>query len=327
MKKKLFGVGCLVTSLCALTPLEMVRFTLHRDGGGKYLRKRGIKKITNGTDTTESIQMTDQDEYQRTNKKRIEEFIEKIPENRVQVIARDGINLTGFYYTHQDCHRWVIAFHGYRANHYEILNCGYTSNFYDMRFNVLTPDQRASGESGGTYIGMGWLERLDVLTWTEWILGNDPEAEIVLYGISMGAATVLAASGEELSPQVKVIISDSGYSSMSDVVQEIAKEKFHIPSFLTITLAGKVSACVAGYDFKEVDILTQVRKSTLPILFFHGTEDSMVNHRNLKKLYDAATHCEKEMHSVEGADHVCSSYVLGFEYWNIIRSFIDKHMK
>ena len=41
------------------------------------------------------------------------------------------------------------------------------------------------------------------------------DAEIVLHGLSMGAATVLMVSGERLPEQVKAIIEDCGYTSVS----------------------------------------------------------------------------------------------------------------
>ena len=46
--------------------------------------------------------------------------------------------------------------------------------------------------------GMGWLDRLDIISWINWIIEQDPDAQIVLHGVSMGAATVMMTSGESL---------------------------------------------------------------------------------------------------------------------------------
>lgn len=42
---------------------------------------------------------------------------------------------------------------------------------------------------------MGWLDRKDVLQWIGWVLAQDSEAEIVLHGVSMGAATTMMTAG------------------------------------------------------------------------------------------------------------------------------------
>ena len=41
---------------------------------------------------------------------------------------------------------------------------------------------------------MGWLDRLDIISWINWIIEQDPDAQIVLHGVSMGAATVMMTS-------------------------------------------------------------------------------------------------------------------------------------
>ena len=78
-----------------------------------------------------------------------------------------------------------------------------------MDVHALLPDLRGCGESGGAYIGMGWPDRKDMLHWIDWIIRRDSGAQIVLYGISMGGATVMMTAGEELPEQVK------GYPSYS----------------------------------------------------------------------------------------------------------------
>lgn len=47
------------------------------------------------------------------------------------------------------------------------------------------------------YIGFGWPERKDYVQWINKVLENNGKSqEIVLYGVSMGAATVMMTSGE-----------------------------------------------------------------------------------------------------------------------------------
>ena len=75
----------------------------------------------------------------------------------------------------------------------------FTDIFIKTRgYSVLLPDLRASGKSEGKYIGMGWLDRADIKRWVEYINNNYPNKKIILYGVSMGAATVMMSAGENL---------------------------------------------------------------------------------------------------------------------------------
>ena len=40
-------------------------------------------------------------------------------------------------------------------------------------------------------MGMGWHDRLDIKEWICWLVRQYPDSEIVLYGVSMGAAAVM----------------------------------------------------------------------------------------------------------------------------------------
>ena len=95
-------------------------------------------------------------------------------------------------------------------------------HFSELGYTVVTPDNRAHGESDGSYIGMGWLDRLDLLLWIDQIISEDPLAEIVLYGVSMGGAAVMMTAGEALPSAVKAIIEDCGYTSVYDMFKKSA---------------------------------------------------------------------------------------------------------
>ena len=69
----------------------------------------------------------------------------------------------------------------------------YGEKYYEMGYNVLLPNNRAHGNSEGNYIGMGWLDKDDIACWVNWINKQDPNAKIILHGVSMGAATTMMA--------------------------------------------------------------------------------------------------------------------------------------
>ena len=65
------------------------------------------------------------------------------------------------------------------------------------------PDQRAHGRSDSYTITMGAQERYDARAWAYWAsVRSSGKVPIFLMGVSMGAATVLLASGLELVGKV-----------------------------------------------------------------------------------------------------------------------------
>ena len=95
----------------------------------------------------------------------------------------------------------------------------------------LTPDLRACGDTDGNYLGMGWLDRKDILSWIDWIVAQDSDARIVIHGISMGAATTMMTAGEDTPDQVVAFIEDCGYTSVWDTFSSELKLRFGMPEF------------------------------------------------------------------------------------------------
>ena len=217
---------------------------------------------------------------------------------------------------------YVLVCHGYtsKAKHM----AGFVKKFHSLGFNVLAVDARAHGDSEGAKIGMGWPERKDIFRWIDLIMSWDKAARIVLHGVSMGASTVLMASGDGLPENVKAIIADCGYTSEWDEFRWEA-ETLHIPWFPVLNAASLISKARDGYDFKQASALEQVKKSSTPTLFIHGSEDELVPYDMLGELYLAAA-CEKEKLTVEGAGHAMSSSVDPELYWNTVERFIEKYI-
>ena len=131
------------------------------------------------------------------------------PHQRWTVAAHDGTRLAGYYFpAPRPAHRTVILIHGHRAD--ASLMGNFARDYRARGFNVFMADNRAHGDSGGRYVGMGWLDHFDYLRWIRRLAGTaGPDAGIVLHGISMGGATALLLSGSpDLPPQVRAVISD-----------------------------------------------------------------------------------------------------------------------
>jgi fermentation-respiration switch protein FrsA (DUF1100 family) len=257
---------------------------------------------------------------------------------RVSLRSFDGLNLNAYHVAAGGgavSGDTVILAHGYRGDGKQLG--GYARIFWEtLGCNALLPDARGYGHSGGDYTGFGWHERLDILGWINWVTahtvsqaaGPGVPVRIILFGVSMGASTMIMASGENLPPEVKVVIADCGYTSLEDEVRYQMRRFYHIPAFFREPLlkaAGALTKKRAGYCFEEASAVNQVKKSRVPILFIHGDADTFVPVEMAHSLFEACP-SEKELYLANGAGHGQARAVDPGEYERRIAGFVRKYM-
>lgn len=222
-----------------------------------------------------------------------------------QLTSEDGLKLRGIYVpASQNKGKTAIIAHGYMSNAEAMYQ--FAHMYHDLGYNVLVPDARGHGKSEGDYIGFGWPERRDYLKWIDKVLTeNGDDEEITLYGISMGAATVMFTSGEKLPHNVVSIVEDCGYDSIENELIYQYKQLFDLPTFPLLPVTNLVTRLRAGFWFTEGDVKAQLAKNKLPMLFIHGSADTFVPFDMLDKVYEA-TNGPKEKWVVNGAEHAKS---------------------
>lgn len=238
------------------------------------------------------------------------------------ILAGDGLKLHAYVIEQsQPSDMWVIAVHGYTGEAMEMSP--YAQRFYGRGYNILMPNLRSHGQSEGDYIGMGWHDRLDIIGWIDRILADNARANIVLFGVSMGGATVMMTAGEPLPDNVFAVIEDCGYTSAWAEFSTQMGDLFGLPDFPLMNFASLVAKIRAGYFIEEASAVNQLKKTKLPILFIHGEEDRFVPFWMLDEVYEAAAG-EKEKYSVPGAAHAESAKVAGDAYWDRVFGFLVK---
>lgn len=219
-------------------------------------------------------------------------------------------------------HRYAVCVHGYRDISESM---GLYGRVYRDRYgmHVLFPDLRGHGKSDGTVVGMGYEDSADLLRWIDWILERDSSAQIVLHGISMGAAAVLLTTGRALPEQVAAAVSDSSYTSALEVFacryKEMEGAVFPAPVMLEAVRA--VALVRAGYDLAKASPVRAVARSKTPTLFIHGQADQIVPPSMMPALYKAAA-CRKAFLWIPEADHVQSVVCDPEAYWARIERFL-----
>ena len=251
-------------------------------------------------------------------------WVENQPYETWSVTSEDGLKLAGYYIPAKVATtKTVLLAHGYLSKGKDM---GYYARFYseELGYNILLPDARGHGASEGDYIGFGWPDRKDYLLWIQMVLervGND--AQIVLHGLSMGGATVMMVSGEDLPEQVKVIVEDSGYTSVYDQFAYLMNSLSNLPSFPVLTATSMLTKIRAGYNFNEASSVKQLKKNKTPVLFIHGTADTFVPTEMVRLLY-AACQAEKEIYLSEGAGHAMAYTANQSTYEAVVKEFVGR---
>ncbi len=271
-----------------------------------------------------NVENTEVEENKAILEANYQNWVRETEVSELSITSHDGLRLNATkYVVDETSHQWAILVHGYTANQQSMQTRAYA--FGEAGYNVITPDNRAHGTSEGTYIGMGWLDRFDILQWIDEIIAIDPEAEIVLYGISMGGATVMMTAGEELSDHVVAIVEDCGYTTVQEMFANQIEFRFSLPAYPLLDVAHLVANTKVGYDIYEASALEQVKKSELPILFIHGDADNYVPVEMVYELYDAAPN-EKELLIIEGAGHGESDYLNPNLYYDTVFTFLEQYI-
>lgn len=220
-----------------------------------------------------------------------------------EMVSDDDLALQGYFLEAKEpTNKVVVTAHGYLGR---ASDMGLFGEYYyeELGYHFFTADLRGHGESEGDYIGFGWHDRLDYIAWINTIIDKfGPDTEIVLHGLSMGAATVLMASGEELPENVKAIVADSPYTDVYNLFAYQMKRMFHLPAIPILPSTSLVTKMKADYSLKEASALDQVEKATIPILYIHGNEDTFVPTNMAIELYEN-TNSEVDILTIDGAGH------------------------
>lgn len=245
-----------------------------------------------------------------------------------------GENLHAYYIeAAQPTNKTAVIVHGYTDNAIRMMHIGYLYS-HELGYNILLPDLHAHGASDGDAVQMGWLDRLDVLQWTataDELFGRDfGGTQMVVHGISMGAATTMMVAGEVgkglyQQPYIKCFVEDCGYTNVWDQFAYKLKQVFSIPSFPLIQITSTLCEMEYGWNFQEASALEQVRKCQLPMLFIHGDNDTYVPTPMVYELYEAKPE-PKELWIAPGSAHAKSYKDHPHTYTEKVQRFVEKYI-
>lgn len=325
-KKKIIIAICVISALIIILYLALVNFLVSAALVPSFMRKlESFERITDESYEAQ-VQTSDIKVNRQLSLNETDEWLQTVNSQKISAMTDDGYQLIAKeFFVEEYSHKWLLLLHGYTGWKEEMypFACWYNAQGY----HVIVPDLRCQGESEGDFIGMGWTDHYDCNLWIDYILSKDPEAEIVIHGQSMGAATALMMTGEEnLSENVVAVVSDCAYTDAYSMFGEKVKEWFYLPAFPLVDTACLVLQVRGGYNLKDASAIEAVQKSRVPTLFIHGADDAMISVQMTKDLYESAA-CQKQLLIVEGAGHAQSQDKDPDAYYNTIKAFLEENIK
>ncbi len=248
---------------------------------------------------------------------------DKQKSEELMMTNQEGLKLYSHLIENKSSDKLVIMVHGY-GGCYKELN-SQADLFLKKGYSVLAIECRAHDKSEGEMVGMGWLDRLDLKEWVEYMVAKNPNYKIVLFGQSMGASAVCMALGEKLPHNVICAISDCGFDNVYRQFYFVSSQHLKFITKPSMFIFNSYMKRVKKFNLKTADAVSQLKKSNLPVLFIHGTADKFVPVEMCYRLSEAVPEDRREVFIVEGAEHIESFAKDTTGYKRKVNNFLKKY--
>lgn len=223
----------------------------------------------------------------------------------------------------------VILVHGLGGNRVAVYP--QARLFLENGYNVITYDQRSSGENLAEYNTFGYLESDDLRDYVDYAKEIiDDDLNIGVWGNSFGAATAgIYAGSDHANQNIDFLILDSAISSMKDMIYQQLKQQFGSEMFRDYMLfvGDLFTRFRLGFSYDDADVTNHIKNTELPVMLIHSRADQLTPYYMAEDIYDAIEHDEKEIFTVEDSGHETVYWDNLIEYEARIINFINENSK
>ena len=281
-----------------------------------------MNKVLNGA----SKEPTEQEKLHDKLHEETDAWLKEQETTELTIRSTDGLKLYGtMIWAGHDAKKTVICIHGFHAEATGDF-AGIAQCYIRNGINVFLADDRAHGRSEGELLGFSWKDRRDIIEWAELlinILGENND--LYLHGVSMGAGAVMMASGEpDLPPQVKGIIEDCGFTSVTGEFLHVFPVRARYIRKPVVFIASVINRIFNGYWLQSASALKQIERNSRPYLCIHGGDDNFVPTEMVYRIYNNIG-MPKDLLVVPGAQHAKSFTMAPKAYEEKIISFVNKY--
>ncbi len=219
----------------------------------------------------------------------------------------DQVNISSWFVPNDTSKKAVILLNGIGGNRVGVLSRG---KFYvENGYNVLMPDLRGTGESGGDLISFGWQERFDLLACVEFLKDRGME-KIAVHGMSLGAATIVYSFLE--NPNYDFVVLESCYDNITNALNNRV-DQYPLPAFAFYPMT-KFTEIRIEASSEDLSPEKYIGLSQSPIFILAGDSEKRVRKEETEKLFANCTSITKQLHFFKNARH--EDFMIGYaEEW------------
>ncbi len=209
-----------------------------------------------------------------------------------------------FIYTDVKNNDVVIMAHGLGGNRY--TNYPIAELFLQNGYNVITYDQRSSGENIAAKTTFGYWEKYDLIDCLEYAKGLTKAKKIGVWGESFGGATAIqAVAYEDIQTDIAFLVLDCPVSSMEWMVAEEMKSMdLGIPLDYIVWCGSLMNKLELGFSYQEVDSAAIAKAIHIPTLVLNSEADKVTPYFMGRDIYDNLTSTKKDLWTVTDSEHV-----------------------
>lgn len=215
---------------------------------------------------------------------------ERAPPTEVTTLTADQLELSGYYWPPTPGNdSLLVFFHGNGGN--QLVGAALAEPFHYGGHGVLVASYRGYGDNPGEPSEDGLLD--DAEAWLALADSIAPEAQIYLFGYSLGGAVALEMASRH---PVSGVATLGAFSRLSDIA----------PSYASGVLPDRF------------DNLQTIAKVKTPIFLFHGTQDEQIAFSSAEKLLAAAANGNAQVIPLHGGGHLVPMDKLAPLAWNYL---------
>lgn len=254
----------------------------------------------------------------------IEAFEKEHSFQPLELTADDGNVIPAQFFETPGSKKTAILVHGLGGDHVSLYPLAEMYLKHD--WNVLTFDQRASGDSSNPYVSFGYFEKRDVqalAAYAKQILSSDT---VVVHGQSMGAATAaLYAAEPDADEFVDALILDSCFDSMENMFLGVwrSMDTDGIPEDYVVACGDRYLKYKYGFGFANADVSEALKDVAVKTLMLQMCRDDIVPTETAKKMYQNLMAPEKKI-CYFNSEHVEGIIDDPLSYEEAVFSFLQK---
>jgi hypothetical protein len=175
----------------------------------------------------------------------------------------------------------VVLLHGYADA--KVGSIAWAPVWHSLGFHILAVDLRAHGESGGSESTAGFFERHDLNELLDQLRSSRPEEtrELVLFGVSMGAAVALATA--VMRDDLTAVVMDSPFADYRSAVEHNL-DRLGLPTGVVARLAIWLAQQNSGANFAAVRPVKLIPDVPCPLMVIRGETDDFLDETESKAI-------------------------------------------